>query len=359
MQVRLGLRCWLDDETETEVPAELFELMDGIARGGNLRVAASGARLSYRHAWGIVKQWERRIGTPLVSLERGRGARITPAGETLRGAWHRAQAKAQPALAESARHLARVFAEMRTDDRVIHPVIAASHGYGMAQFVAQLRLGGTAPEVHYVGSVEALKRYAAGTADIAGFHLPIGRHGGTLWMRYKPYLDARRDVLLLVETRELGFMTRPGTAKVDVRAIAERRLRFQNRQQGAGSRLIFDLQMEEAGVAAPEIRGYHDEEYTHVAVAAVVAGGGADVAFGARAAAAQFKLDFWPEITEKYLMVIARDRLRNGPLRDAAEVLASRAFRRAVQAVPGSDARGSGRRFLIGRIPALFDATRR
>jgi len=40
------------------------------------------------------------------------------------------------------------------------------------------------------------------------------------------------------------------------------------------------------------IDGYHTEEFTHLAVAATVAGGMADAGYGIRAAAAPYGLDF-------------------------------------------------------------------
>jgi len=354
MDIRLSLRWWLGDKPAEELPGELIRLLDGIARGGNLRFAATETKLSYRHAWGLVKHWEQRLGISLVALEQGRGADLTSAGELVREIWHKTQERTAVALTDAAAQAARVFATLSSEPQSEKIVIAASHGFGMSALVEQLRHTKIDPDVHFVGSEEALKRYAAGECQVAGFHLPIGKHGRSLWARFQRYLEARRDLTLLVETRELGFMARSGTPRVDIRALAARKLRFQNRQTGSGSRLVFDLLLAEAGLKPTAITGYHNEEYTHVAVAAVIASDGAEVGFGARAAAEKFQLDFWPEVTEKYLVVVPREQMRRKPLSLVPRLLASQAFKHLLNQTPGSDSRGSGKQLDLKHVAGFI-----
>src|SRR6266542_926478 len=58
-------------------------LLQAIAKHGTLMAAAAECGVSYRAAWGVLEALGRLIGTPLVALERGRGARLTPLGERL------------------------------------------------------------------------------------------------------------------------------------------------------------------------------------------------------------------------------------------------------------------------------------
>ena len=56
-------------------------------------------------------------------------------------------------------------------------------------------------------------------------------------------------------------------------------------------------------IAAGAIIGYGDEEFTHQAVAAVIASGRADAGLGAHSAAARFALDFLPLGEECYFLI--------------------------------------------------------
>ena len=359
MEIQLALRWQLGSNPAEELPADLVRLLDGVERGGNLQFAARAAKVSYRHAWGLVKHWEQRFGCGLVTLERGRGSNLTPAGELLRAVWHKTHDRTTVMLAEAAAQAARQLEALTHEPGVESLVLAASHGFGLTTLVTLLRASKVTPELQIVGSEEALKRYAAGQAQVAGFHLPQGSHGKTLWARFQRYLDARRDVLLLVETRELGFMAKRGTPRVAVKDIATKQLRFLNRQAGSGSRLVFDLLLADAGIKPAQIAGYHNEEYTHNAVAAVIAGGAADVGFGARAAAEQFGLAFWPEVSEKYLLAVAREALSRKPQSVLQRLLTGQAYKRLLADVPGSDSRASGKEIELKQVAALIRTSTR
>jgi molybdate transport repressor ModE-like protein len=358
-EIHLDLRWRLGKKPAEELPEALIRVLDGIGRGGNLRYAAREAKLSYRHAWGLVKHWESRLGCRLVVLEQGRGADLTRGGEIVRETWHRITERTAVALGEAAEQAARALESLGAPLSLETVTIAASHGFGVSALVALLRKAKIEPDLHFVGSEEALKRYAAGECQAAGFHLPVGQHGRHLWARFQRYLDPRNDIALLVETRELGFMAAASTPRVDIAELAARKLRFQNRQTGSGSRLIFDLMLHDAEIAPAQIVGYHNEEYTHVAVAAVIACGGADVGFGVRAAAEKFNLEFWPEVTEKYLLVMAREGLRRKPLAVLARLLASSSYKHQLKETPGSDGRGSGKQIDLKHIPALIRPPRK
>lgn len=46
----------------------LFELLKGIEKFGSLRAAAQRTKLSYRHAWAMVRRWSEAFGQPLVTF---------------------------------------------------------------------------------------------------------------------------------------------------------------------------------------------------------------------------------------------------------------------------------------------------
>lgn len=353
MNIELHLRWTMLGKQAEALNPELITLLDGIATGGNLRYAARAAKLSYRHSWGLLKHWEQFFGHTLVALVRGRGAVLTSAGETLRETWHKTDERAHAALADAAAFAMRNLEALTRQQEEGALAIVASHSLGITTLAELLRAQHLDVDLQLHGSEASLSRYAAGACRLAGFHLPEGSLGTRLWRRFLPLLDAKRDVFLLVETRELGFMMRPGISFGGIRDIAKKRLRFLNRQPGAGSRLVFDLLLGDAGIKPAAVIGYHNEEYTHLAVAALIAGGEADVGFGARAAAERFGLQFRREVSEKYLLVLPREALHRKPYGEVQRTLASQAYKRALAIIPGCDTRGSGRALDLKQVPTL------
>jgi molybdate-binding protein len=72
-----------------------------------------------------------------------------------------------------------------------------------------------------------------------------------------------------------------------------------------------------------------------VAVAAYVASGIADVAFGGEAAARQFDLDFVRLLTEDYFFVCHKQLLEAESMKHIKRVMKSQEFHKAVSSLPG------------------------
>src|SRR5947199_8452965 len=83
---------WALVETDETLDARLLPLLGAIRAKGSLAAAVAELGLSYRAAWGLLRNFQRMLGAPLVELEVGRGARLAPAGEKLL-AGHRAAAE--------------------------------------------------------------------------------------------------------------------------------------------------------------------------------------------------------------------------------------------------------------------------
>jgi len=83
VEIRFELRWALGQGQLEGVEPALFQLLQSIAERGSLRLAAKQRGLSYRHAWGLLRKWQRVFGQPLAHLERGRGATLTSLGEKL------------------------------------------------------------------------------------------------------------------------------------------------------------------------------------------------------------------------------------------------------------------------------------
>jgi putative molybdopterin biosynthesis protein len=125
---------------------------------------------------------------------------------------------------------------------------------------------------------------------------------------------------------------------------------FVNRQSGAGTRILLDLKLAEAGVLASDVRGYDLEVYTHSAVAASVAAGTAHTGLGIAASAAAFGLDFVPIDWEEYDLVVPEDLLADRRVEAVVDVIRSEAFRIGVESLGGYDASSMG--VEITRVPS-------
>jgi putative molybdopterin biosynthesis protein len=85
------------------------------------------------------------------------------------------------------------------------------------------------------------------------------------------------------------------------------------------------------------VRGYDDEEYTHLGVAAAVSSGRANCGLGIPAAAQALDLDFIPLYQERYDLIIPLGFAGGTLLAPIFELLHSRKFQNAVNALPGYD----------------------
>jgi molybdate-binding protein len=170
--------------------------------------------------------------------------------------------------------------------------------------------------------------------------------------QFEQHLDPRRHRLIGLATRTQGLMVKLGNPKAiaSLADLARADVRIINRQQGSGSRIQFDQLLSGAGIAAESIDGYLNEEYTHLAVAATVAGGMADAGFGIKAAATQYELDFLPLLTERYYLACRADALAEPTVKEFLAALRGAAFREILAGLPGY---GSG---ITGEVRAVDEA---
>lgn len=326
-----GWEAQSDGRAAQGVDVRVLPLIRGIAETGTLMGAARACGVPYRTAWGVVEEARRTLGTPLVTLARGRGASLTPMARH----WLEVDDQARNALAtktlaiEIPTSATRVASKPRAMVRV-----AASHDIALAQLKDRWRVGhGIA--VEFRGSAESLDAYRAGQVELAGFHIAMESDGPADPLLAR--LDPSRDALLRFMTREQGLIVARGNPR-RVRALedlAMKHLVIINRQPASGTRLLFDRLLARAGCERSELNGYSNEEFTHAAVAATIAAGRADVGFGIRAAAAQFKLAFLPLVTERYLFACRRRALESARVEAFRALLASPATRAVVTPLPG------------------------
>jgi len=319
-----------------DLDPRVLEVLRAIARVGSLNQAIQDVGLSYRHAWGLLGRYENLLGQPLVTLERGRGARLTGLGARLADATAECDRELAPQLV---RWTAAFNRKVRRGSATAAAVVVrASHDLALAQLRDTMARKRTiALDMSFEGSLDALRALARHQCDFAGFHIPESPLRSLMLEPFRPLLKDEGLRVLHFADREQGLMVAAGNPLGirSIRDVAARKARFVNRQPGSGTRLFLDQLLAAHGVRPAQIAGYRSEEFTHAAVAATIASGMADCGFGIEAAARQHNLDFVPVAAERYYLAARVGTLaRPGP-RVLIDFLRSAAFKRMIRSLPG------------------------
>lgn len=325
----------------------LFELLTAVTDAGSIRHAAQALGTSYRYVWDSLRRWEATLGEPLVCWSQGRRARLTPFAQKLLWAERRVRTRMQPHIEVLRADLARVLSEAR-DSRLQLLTVRASHDLALP--VLQQHVAQTANlhlDLGFQGSVDALRALNARECVVAGFHVPALRGAAPIFSRaLKPLLKPRLHQLIACSRRTQGLMVRREHAAL-VRTfadLAQRRLRFVNRQAGSGTRMLIDHLMHEHALTPASLPGYGEHiEQSHVAVALCVASGVVDAGVGVEAAALQFGLHFVPLVQENYFLACLDSNLHDPAVQRLREVLAGPRWREILADLPGYEpAAGAG-----------------
>ncbi|MEK7438895.1 MAG: substrate-binding domain-containing protein [Pseudomonadota bacterium] len=319
--------------------ARLLQLLTAIEAGANLAAAVAEVGLSYRHGWGLLHAQAALLGVPLVDMQRGKGVSLTQAGQQLL----RRTAGAEQRLLRRASAI-EIAPVSQAASEPLRLSLHASHDLALIELRERIAPAfGLELDLEFKGSLEALSSFAAGHADLAGFHIPLGSHPGAL-APFQRWLKPRQHRLIGFIEREQGLMLPPGNP-AHVRGLGDlagNKLRVVNRQRGSGTRLLFDQLLQESGIDGHALRGYSTEEFTHLAVAATIAAGKADAGFGVKAAALQYGLAFKLLERERYLLACRSEAAKEPTIRRLREAIASPAMLRVIRSLPGYADANSG-----------------
>jgi putative molybdopterin biosynthesis protein len=206
----------------------------------------------------------------------------------------------------------------------------------LAQFLAERGRRLVSANVGSQGGLVALRR---GEAHLAGSHLLDPISGEYNLSAIRQYLPDQPVLLMTWVGREQGLLVSPGNPLGihTLEDLARPDVTFVNRQRGAGTRVLLDYHLEELGMRPEQIRGYAQEEYTHLAVAAAVASGRTATGLAVAAAAQALHLDFIPLYKERYDLVIPCRYLEGDLLDPLFDLVHDPAFQLAVSSLPGYD----------------------
>ncbi len=199
----------------------------------------------------------------------------------------------------------------------------------------------------HLGSMGGINAVGRGQAHLAGVHLFDPETGDYNRTYIEKMIPGEKTHLVNLAYRMQGWIVPPGNPDglETVEQLVESGLSFVNRQKGAGTRMLFDHLLKEAGLTANQVYGYEREEYTHLNVAAAVAAGTARAGLGILPAAKAFDLDFIPVVEERYDLLLSDSFYHS---KEAGELLATiidPQFKEQAEAMGGYSLRDAGKLF--------------
>jgi len=229
--------------------------------------------------------------------------------------------------------------ELVNDMAVIENTIVSigSHDLIMDYIGSILAGKGQSLSSAHVGSMGGIMAMKRGEAHIAPVHLLDEETGEYNQTYLEKYLAEEEVVLVKGVRREQGFMVAGGNPKkiTHVEDLKRGDVTFVNRQKGSGTRILTDYLLKKNGIESGEIRGYDRDMTTHMAVAAAVESGTADVGIGVASAARAMGLDFISIGFEEYDYVIPEKYMETDQIKNFLQVLRSPELEKTLRELGG------------------------
>lgn len=159
----------------------------------------------------------------------------------------------------------------------------------------------TSSHVGSMGAITALKSKQAHLGFIHLLDTETGEYNSGYVKKYFPDGGVK---LIKGIGRVQGLMVKKGNP-LGIKEFKDiTKGRYVNRQLGSGTRILCDYLLAKNSMSKQDVDGYRNEEFTHTAVAALIASGNADCGLGIYSAAKMYDLDFIEICTEEYDILI-------------------------------------------------------
>ena len=139
--------------------------------------------------------------------------------------------------------------------------------------------------------------------------------------------------------REQGLVIQKGNPRGihGANDLAKKGVRIVNRPLGTGTRLLFDMELEKAGINGEDLEGYGNELPKHLDVGLEILAGRADAGPGIRAVSGILDLDFIPWRWERFDFLISKERFFDYGIQLFLGFLHEDAFRELAEELDGYD----------------------
>ncbi len=229
----------------------------------------------------------------------------------------------------------------------------ASHGFAVEGLMRLANGQDMLPlELRYRTGIEALASLDRGECDLAGFQVPVAEYEKPILQHYRRWLDPDRMLLLHLAERNTGLFVQPGNPKriLSISDLVRPDVRFVNRQIGSSTRFLVHLMLERLGIDSKDVTGFDSGEFTHMAIAAHIASGMADVGIGVETAAWRCGLEFIPLARERYFFGINKELVGTQSLQRLLDLMNGDAYQACVRDLVGYDCS------LMGQVQTLEQA---
>ena len=346
MDVELRISWYIGHDQSVLLEEKMFSLLQAIEETGSLGRAAHRVSISYRSAWNLLQDWSARMGRPLVNLQRGRGSTLSMLGRNLLAARNQVEDEFKPLLKDTAKTIGHQLDRPSMADASAMLRMTASHCFSHSLMKSVFKEQGS-PElmIRIAGSRRSLATLLNDECDVAGFHLADGDLRREFIRPYRDVLDVDNTMLVFATKRRQGLIVTAGNPHkiTALHQLTHNNICFVNRQENSGTRMLFDILLSHEGIDGSRINGYEHVEFTHSAVAALVASGSADVAMATAESARQMGLEFIPLATESYYYAFKKNSIRANQINAFVTLIGGKTFRETLRALAGYDSRDSGK----------------
>lgn len=196
----------------------------------------------------------------------------------------------------------------------------------------------------HVGSMSGIIALKNQATHIAPIHL-IDSDGEYNKSFVRQYFPQGTMALIKGLQRIQGLFVPKGNPKniTSLSMLKNKKISFANRQNGSGTRLLFDNEIKKLGIESSDILGYDKEFTTHLAVATAVKNGVFDCGLGVLSAANIMGLDFLPIGQESYDFLVQKDMLDDERIKKFISIITSRQFQFEVEELGGYEFLDTGK----------------
>lgn len=145
--------------------------------------------------------------------------------------------------------------------------------------------------------------------------------------------------------REQGILVQKENPKKinSIADIAKQGIKIVNRPLSTGTRLLFDMELDNAGIKGEKIKGYHNELSRHMDVGLEILAGRADAGPGIKPVASLLGLEFIPVRWERYDLLITKERFFDKGVQLFIGLLQEQSFYDLAKMFDGYDVNLSGK----------------
>ena len=196
-----------------------------------------------------------------------------------------------------------------------------------------------------VGSLRGIEAVANRKGQVCCVHLLDVETGEYNLPFLRRYLAPQKYVVVNLCYRRQGLIINKGNplGLKDLRDAVRKGARFITRNQGSGTRLLFEYLLNERGLAVEEVVGFSNEVDTHMEVGLKVLFGEADAGLGIEYVAHLLPLDFIPLREERFDLVLPKELWPTQLMKRFLSHVDPAPLRRLVPSLPGYTLKDTGR----------------